>query len=139
MVFFCNLWVYYSRISNKISGFLKKQLHFIILVDLDDKIITIFFATRIRINVSWSGSGSSQMIRIQPDPKHCMWGLEAGLPCCSHSLSCSGTGPGRKQVASGHQAPAPTNQAVLEINTINQSINQYYTPVKINHALIRHS
>ena len=37
----------------------------------------LFFATRIQINVSWSGSGSKsgpgQMIRIQqdPDPKHC--------------------------------------------------------------------
>ena len=34
-----------------------------------------FFATWIRINVSWSGSGSDQMIRIQQDPdrdpKHC--------------------------------------------------------------------
>ena len=27
-----------------------------------------FFVTRIQINVSWSGSRSGQMIRIQPDP-----------------------------------------------------------------------
>ena len=37
--------------------------------------ITIFYATRIWIHVSWSGSGSGQMIRIRPypdlDPKHC--------------------------------------------------------------------
>ena len=40
--------------------------------------ITIFFATRIQINVSWFGSGSGQMIRIEPDPnpKHWLYALD---------------------------------------------------------------
>ena len=33
----------------------------------------LFFATRIQINVSWSGSGPGQMIRIQPDPDPKHW------------------------------------------------------------------
>ena len=41
--------------------------------------ITIFFGTRIQINVSWCGSG--QIIRIRPDsdPKHCL--NESSINC----------------------------------------------------------
>ena len=58
-VFFCNLWVYYSSILNKISDFLKKKKNILM-----DWLIFIwvyhdyFFATRIRFNVSGSGSVS---------------------------------------------------------------------------------
>ena len=38
-----------------------------------------FFATRIRIHISWNGSGSGQMnwIRADPDPQHCTLPLQA--------------------------------------------------------------
>ena len=41
----------------------------------------LFFATRIEINVSWSGSGTGQMIRIKPDPKHCLKENEGNQEC----------------------------------------------------------
>ena len=53
----------YLRILNKISDFFLKSYILIILVGCE--FITIFFATRIQINVSWSGSGSGPMIRIR--------------------------------------------------------------------------
>ena len=43
------------------SYFLKKNSIYIISVDF----YASFFATRIRIHVFWSGSGSGQMIRIR--------------------------------------------------------------------------
>ena len=57
-----------------------KWLYFIIHVyytkECSYKFITTFFATRIRINVSWGGSRSGQMIRIQPDPDPKDWTYE---------------------------------------------------------------